>query len=63
MKMTHETVTVELKDGAVVSGTIQGADIAMNMHLRKVTLTMKDKSQQTLDTYSIRGRFWGGFKV
>ena len=39
MKLSHETVTIELKDGSVVHGTIAGVDTAMNTHLKTVKLS------------------------
>lgn len=57
MKMSHETVTVEMKDGRQATGSLAGVDVAMNMHLRKVTLTAKNKSQEQISTYSVRGEF------
>ncbi|KAL3320668.1 Small nuclear ribonucleoprotein Sm D1 [Cichlidogyrus casuarinus] len=55
MKLSHETVTIELKNGSIVHGTIAGVDISMNTHLRNVKLTIKNKDSINLDTMSIRG--------
>lgn len=55
MKLCHETITAELKNGAQVTGTLVGIDISMNMHLRAVKMTLKGQTQKTMDTLSIRG--------
>ena len=55
MKCKSEIVTVELKDGAVVTGTIEGVDIKMNLHLKLVKLTLKDRAPVSLENYSVRG--------
>lgn len=41
MKLKNETVTVELKNGTIVMGSINGVDIRMNTFLENVRLTVK----------------------
>ncbi len=55
MKLTNETVTIELKNGTVVIGTITGVDVSMNTHLKAVRLTVKGSDPVTLDHLTIRG--------
>ncbi|KAH6772751.1 Small nuclear ribonucleoprotein family protein [Perilla frutescens var. hirtella] len=55
MKLNNETVSIELKNGTVVHGTITGVDISMNTHLKSVKLTLKGKNPVTMDHLSVRG--------
>lgn len=55
MKLNQETVSIELKNGTVVHGTISGVDVAMNTHLKAVKMTVRNREPQQLDSISIRG--------
>ncbi|EXJ89342.1 small nuclear ribonucleoprotein D1 [Capronia epimyces CBS 606.96] len=62
MKCTNETVTVELKNGTIVHGTITAVSPQMNTALRAVKMTTKNRSNPSapgdtisLDTINIRG--------
>ncbi|KAL9248971.1 Small nuclear ribonucleoprotein SmD1b-like protein [Drosera capensis] len=55
MKLNNETVSIELKNGTIVHGTITGVDISMNTHLKTVKLTLKGKNPVTVDHLSVRG--------
>eukprot|EP01059_Diplonema_ambulator_P028950 TRINITY_DN47996_c0_g1_i1.p1 TRINITY_DN47996_c0_g1~~TRINITY_DN47996_c0_g1_i1.p1 ORF type:complete len:140 (+),score=42.25 TRINITY_DN47996_c0_g1_i1:57-422(+) len=55
MKLNNETVTLELKNGTVVHGTVAGVDVSMNTHLKKVKLTVKGKNPVQMDHLSVRG--------
>jgi small nuclear ribonucleoprotein D1 len=55
MKLNNESVTIELKNGTIINGTITGVDISMNTHLKTVRLTMRNRDPVPLDSLSIRG--------
>eukprot|EP00389_Voromonas_pontica_P018472 GDKH01029058.1.p1 GENE.GDKH01029058.1~~GDKH01029058.1.p1 ORF type:complete len:122 (+),score=15.18 GDKH01029058.1:221-586(+) len=55
MKLSNETVVIELKNGTVVQGTVTGVDIAMNTHLKNVKMTVKHKNPVSMDHLTIRG--------
>eukprot|EP00588_Corethron_pennatum_P008999 CAMPEP_0194266176 /NCGR_PEP_ID=MMETSP0169-20130528/1170_1 /TAXON_ID=218684 /ORGANISM="Corethron pennatum, Strain L29A3" /LENGTH=129 /DNA_ID=CAMNT_0039006803 /DNA_START=208 /DNA_END=597 /DNA_ORIENTATION=+ len=54
-RLTGETVTIELKNGTVIVGTVVGIDASMNAHLRKVKMTLKGKNPNPYATLSVRG--------
>lgn len=55
MKLKNETVTIELKNGTIVVGSVSGVDIKMNTFLQNVKMTVKDKNPINLDQLTLRG--------
>ena len=55
MKLNNESVTIELKNGTVVQGTVHGVDVSMNTFLKNVALTPKGKNRVKYDALSVRG--------
>ncbi|KAG6062275.1 mRNA splicing protein smd1 [Claviceps purpurea] len=55
MKCANETVTIELKNGTIVHGTISSISPQMNTALRNVKMTAKGQDPIPLETMNIRG--------
>ena len=55
MKLKSQTVTIELKNGTQITGSIIAVDIRMNTHLSKVKMTIKGKNPVSLDHLTVRG--------
>uniref|UniRef100_A0A0G4HVG4 Small nuclear ribonucleoprotein Sm D1 n=1 Tax=Chromera velia CCMP2878 TaxID=1169474 RepID=A0A0G4HVG4_9ALVE len=55
MKLSGETVIVELKNGTVIQGVITGVDVAMNTHMKNVKMTIKHKNPVSMDHLTVRG--------
>ncbi|OQE26409.1 hypothetical protein PENSTE_c005G00970 [Penicillium steckii] len=55
MKCANETVTIELKNGTILHGTITSVSPQMNTSLRTVKMTPKGRDPLSLDTINIRG--------
>ncbi|KAK6736736.1 hypothetical protein RB195_019438 [Necator americanus] len=55
--LARESGSPSVKDenGTLVQGGIIGVDVAMNMHLRSVKMSLKNKDPINLDSLSIRG--------
>ena len=54
-KLNREQVTIELKNGTVISGTVVGVDATMNAHLKKAKMTVRGKNPVSYPTLSVRG--------
>ncbi|KAL8950415.1 MAG: hypothetical protein Q9222_003553 [Ikaeria aurantiellina] len=55
MKCANETVTIELKNGTILHGTITSVSPQMNTALRAIKMTPKGRDPIALDTINIRG--------
>ncbi|EFO22890.1 hypothetical protein LOAG_05592 [Loa loa] len=55
MRLHDKFVTIELKNGTVVTGYVSGVDMAMNFHLNRVGMTLKNQKPVSLDAVSVRG--------
>ena len=54
-KLNREQVTIELKNGTVISGTVVGVDATMNAHLKQAKMTARGKNPVSYATLSVRG--------
>ncbi|KAF2661627.1 Sm-like ribonucleoprotein [Lophiostoma macrostomum CBS 122681] len=55
MKCQNETVSIELKNGTIVNGTIASVSPKMNTALRAVKMTPRNRDTVTIDTMTVRG--------
>jgi small nuclear ribonucleoprotein D1 len=55
MKMQNEVVQVELKNGAIVQGTILSVSPTMNINLKDVKMTVVNRQATVLEHMTIRG--------
>jgi small nuclear ribonucleoprotein D1 len=54
MKCSGEQVTIELKNGTIISGSIVGVDVQMNTHLKVVKVTTTTTTTH-LESLTVRG--------
>ncbi|PNS21285.1 Small nuclear ribonucleoprotein Sm D1 [Sphaceloma murrayae] len=55
MKCQNETVTLELKNGSLIHGTIASVSPQMNTALRTVKFTPRGRDPISMDTINVRG--------
>lgn len=55
MKCANETVTIELKNGTIIHGTISSVSPQMNTSLRNAKMTVKGQDPISLEAMNIRG--------
>lgn len=55
MKLANERVQVELKNGTVVVGDIISVTPAMNINLKNVKMTVKNRNPVQLEYVNVRG--------
>ena len=61
MKLSNETVTVELKNGTICHGTVAGVDVSMNTHLKQVKMTLKGVGKARRTVVVVGGGIAGSF--
>jgi small nuclear ribonucleoprotein D1 len=55
MKCMNESVTIELKNGTIISGSIASVSPQMNTALYRVKMTQKGREPVSVDSINIRG--------
>ncbi|GME80445.1 hypothetical protein B5S28_g4924 [[Candida] boidinii] len=55
MKLTNEKVSVELKNGTIIQGDIISVTPSMNINLKNVKMTLKNRNPISLEYINIRG--------
>jgi small nuclear ribonucleoprotein D1 len=55
MKLPSETVTIELKNGTIIHGTITSVSPTMNTALRSVKMTVRGRDPISLESINVRG--------
>merc|ERR1712216_647645 len=55
MKLSHESIIVELKTGAIIHGTVSGVENTMNIHMKNVKFISREREEKMLETMAIRG--------
>ncbi|ODV93137.1 hypothetical protein PACTADRAFT_4924 [Pachysolen tannophilus NRRL Y-2460] len=55
MKLTSETVQIELKNGTLIKGSVISVSPSMNINLKAVTMTIRNRNPVSLDFLNIRG--------
>ncbi|KAL0214675.1 hypothetical protein P9112_006859 [Eukaryota sp. TZLM1-RC] len=54
-RLVNDTVRVELKNGTVIEGTVQGVDMSMNVFLKTAKMTVANRAPALIDNMSVRG--------
>jgi len=56
MRLSQQKVTIEMKNGTIVTGNISGVDMAMNIHLRSVEMVnARNYERSNLEYLTVRG--------